>query len=152
MATVARSAMLIRSPVHAVFQAFVQPVQLKKFWLKSASGPLSEGAKVHWEFLVPGASEEVSVRRLVDNEQILFDWSDGIRVEILVAPWARGITRVAVEASGFRGRDAAQQAVDATEGFTIVLCDLKCLLESGSSRKLVRDKAKLIAAAHADAA
>ena len=77
MPTVARSAMLIRSPVHAVFQAFVQPVRLKKFWLKTASGPLTEGAQVHWEFLVPGASEEVSVRRLVDNELILFEWSDG---------------------------------------------------------------------------
>ena len=119
---------------------------MKDLLLKSASGPLKEGGKVHWEFLVPGAREEVDVRRLVENERILFDWSDGIRVDVGLAAWARGITRVTVEASGFRGRDAANQAVGATEGFTIVLCGLKCLLESGSAARLVRDKAKLIAA------
>lgn len=44
-------------------------------------------------------------------------------------------------------RAPANQAVGATEGFTIVLCSLKCLLESGSAERLVSDKAKLIAAA-----
>jgi uncharacterized protein YndB with AHSA1/START domain len=147
MPTVARTEMLFRAPASAVFQAFVQPAQLKKFWLKAASGPLKEGGKVQWEFLVPGAKEEVSVHRLVENERIVFAWSDGIHVDICMAAWARGITRVTVEASGFRGRDAVSQAVGATEGFTIVLCGLKCLLESGSAARLVSDKAKLITAA-----
>jgi hypothetical protein len=34
--------------------------------------------------------------------------------------------------------------VNATEGFSIVLCDLKVLLESGHSANLVKDKAQLI--------
>jgi hypothetical protein len=72
--------------------------------------------------------------------------SDGTRVDIVFTQWARGITRVTVQVSGFRGREAANQAVGATAGFTIVLCDLKCLLESGKSGRMVRDKAKLIAA------
>lgn len=38
-----------------------------------------------------------------------------------------------------------EQAVNATEGFSIVLCDLKTFLETGRSANLVRDKAKLIA-------
>jgi hypothetical protein len=37
-----------------------------------------------------------------------------------------------------------EQVVGATEGFTIVLCDLKTLLETGRSANLVRDKAELI--------
>jgi uncharacterized protein YndB with AHSA1/START domain len=146
MPTAAQAEMLIRAPVSAVFQAFVQPVWLKKFWLKTASGPLKQGGKVHWEFMVPGATEEVLVKRLVEDEQILFDWSDGTRVDIHFSQWARGVTGVSVQASGFKGRDAAKRAVGATEGFAIVLCDLKCLLESGSSGRMVRDKAKLIAA------
>jgi hypothetical protein len=36
------------------------------------------------------------------------------------------------------------QATNNVEGFTIVLCDLKTLLESGRSANLVRDKAELI--------
>lgn len=40
MPTVARATMLIRSPASSVFNAFVQPALLKKFWLKQA-GPLA---------------------------------------------------------------------------------------------------------------
>ena len=36
------------------------------------------------------------------------------------------------------------QAANLAEGFAIVLCDLKTLLESGRSANLVRDKAELI--------
>ena len=47
-------------------------------------------------------------------------------------------------AAGFKGEDAVAQVVNATEGFSIVLCDLKTLLESGRSANLVKDKAELI--------
>jgi uncharacterized protein YndB with AHSA1/START domain len=46
MSVVACSEMLFRAPVSAVFRAFVQPAWLKQFWLKSASGPLTEGGNV----------------------------------------------------------------------------------------------------------
>ena len=39
------------------------------------------------------------------------------------------------------------EAVSTTEGFAIVLCNLKSLLETGKSGGMVRDKAVLIAAA-----
>ena len=39
--------------------------------------------------------------------------------------------------------------MNATEGFSIVLCDLKTFLESGKSANLVRAKAELIAASQA---
>ena len=49
-----------------------------------------------------------------------------------------------VSAEGFRGKDTVKQAINATEGFTIVLCELKVLLESGHTASLVKDKAGLI--------
>ena len=42
-------------------------------------------------------------------------------------------------------------AVNATEGFTIVACDLKSLLETGRSGNMARDKAVLISAEKAHA-
>ena len=51
--------------------------------------------------------------------------------------------------SGFEGADALRQATGTVEGFAIVLCDLKTLLETGESANLVRDKAALIIAAQA---
>ncbi|MGV3625024.1 MAG: hypothetical protein ACO1OB_29660 [Archangium sp.] len=49
---------------------------------------------------------------------------------------------------GFPGflREQTEAAVEATSGFTIVICDLKTLLETGRSAGLTASKAKLISA------
>jgi hypothetical protein len=64
-------------------------------------------------------------------------------------PFGEGATHVVVAVSGFEGPDALGQATGTVEGFAIVLCDLKTLLETGESAHLVRDKAELIIAAQA---
>jgi uncharacterized protein YndB with AHSA1/START domain len=146
MPPIARAEMLIRSHVSSVFNAFVQPALLKKFWLKRASAPLAEGAKVDWEFRVPGATETVEVTRFVKEEHISFVWSDGKAVTIRFRAKGRSSTTVEVQVKGFKGRNAVSEAVSTTEGFAIVLCDLKSLLETGKSGGMVRDKAALIVA------
>ena len=141
--------MLIRKPPKEVFQAFVDPRTLEKFWLKSASAPLAQGATVKWEFMVEGARETVTVTGFVQDETIAFQWSDGISVEMHFAKHGENGTRFSVAATGFKGADAASLAINATEGFTIVACDLKALLETGQSGNMVRDKAALISADNA---
>lgn len=140
----ARAEMLIRSSAQSCFDAFVNPDIIVKFWLAKTSGPLKPGAAVTWHFMVPGAKETVKVTEFLSPHRLAFDWSDGIHVEIAFKPQDAGATVASVVASGLK--DAAE-AVGATEGFSIVLCDLKTLLESGKSANLVRDKAELIAAA-----
>lgn len=144
-----RASMLIRRPPGEVFAAFVNPQTLRKFWLNDASGPLAPGARVQWQFMVPGATEKVSVTRFESPRHLAFDWSDGIHVDMSFELFGEGATRVGVEVSGFEGADALAQASNAVEGFAIVLCDLKTLLETGESANLVRDKAELIIAAQA---
>ena len=61
-----------------------------------------------------------------------------------------GATQLTAAISGLNGKDPITQAVNVVEGFSIVFCDLKTLLETGSSANLVRDKAELIAHAMAD--
>ena len=139
----AKAEMLIRSSAQSCFDAFVNPNTIVKFWLDKTSGPLRPGATVTWQFMVPGAEDSVTVTAFEAPHRLAFDWSDGIHVEMTFKPQGKGATVVGVVASGFK---EAAGAVDATEGFSIVLCDLKTLLESGKSANLVRDKAGLIAA------
>lgn len=139
--------MLVRRPSAEVCEAFVNADTITKFWLESTSGPLAAGARVDWRFMVPGAAEVTTVTRFNPPHDLAFDWSDGISVSLTFEAKTAGITRIALEASGFRGDDVLEKAVNAAEGFTIVLCDLKTLLESGQSANLVRDKAQLIAEA-----
>jgi uncharacterized protein YndB with AHSA1/START domain len=144
-APVARAEMLIRSPVPEVFNAFVDPDTITKFWLESTTGPLVKGARVVWRFMVPGAQETVTVTALEDQHRIAFDWSNGMGVTLTFRQKGDRATRITVEVRGFHGGDAEDQVVSTTEGFSIVLCDLKTLLETGHSANLVRDKAELIA-------
>jgi len=139
----ARAEMLIRSSAQSCFDAFVNPDTIVKFWLDKTSGPLKPGAAVTWQFMVPGAEDTVTVKEFSAPHRLAFDWSDGIHVAMDFKAQGAAAAVVSVVASGFK---EAGEAVGATEGFSIVLCDLKTLLESGKSAKLVRDKAELIAA------
>jgi uncharacterized protein YndB with AHSA1/START domain len=139
-----KAQMLIRRPPGEVFAAFVNPTMLRKFWLQDASGPLAPGARVKWKFMVPGAEDDVVVRKFEAPQHLAFDWSDGIQVDMTFETFDPGTTRVTVAVSGFTGEGLLRQATDTIEGFSIVLCDLKTLLESGTSANLVRDKAELI--------
>lgn len=137
------ASLLIRRPPGEVFAAFVNPMTLRKFWLNDASGPLAPGARVRWKFMVPGAEADVVVRRFEAPGHLAFDWPEGMHVDMRFEPFETGTTRVTVAVSGFAG-DVLEQATGTIEGFSIVLCDLKTLLESGTSANLVRDKAALI--------
>lgn len=145
----AKASQLINCPIEEAFNAFVDPGKITQFWLASTSAPLSQNAKVTWHFLVPGAVETAVVDEFQPARLIAFTWSDGLKVRLEFSEQSPGKTRVAVEAQGFSGNDAVDQAVNATEGFSVVLCDLKTFLESGKSANLVRAKAELIAASAA---
>jgi uncharacterized protein YndB with AHSA1/START domain len=143
---IAKAATLIRQPISDVFDAFVSPEKITRFWLESTSAPLAKDTRVTWHFMVPGASEQVEVTQFDPPHLIAFDWSDGKHVKLSFDTFESGVTKVTVEVSGFESMSEVEDVVNATEGFTIVLCDLKTFLESGRSGNLVRDKAKLIAA------
>ena len=140
------ASMLIRRPPGEVFAAFVNPQTLRKFWLRDASGPLAPGARVEWHFMVAGASAKLVVTGFEAPRRIAFTWDGEMHVELTFEPFADGGTRLAVAVSGLDPRELLVQATNVIEGFSIVFCDLKTLLESGASANLVRDKGVLIEA------
>ncbi len=142
--------MFIRRPPGEVFAAFANPQVIRKFWLRDTSGPLAPGARVLWHFMVPGATAHVTVTGFEAPRRIGFDWPGGMHVELLFEPFNDDGTHLTAEISGLHGKDLLTQATDVVEGFTVVFCDLKTLLETGTSANLVRDKAELIEKARAE--
>lgn len=147
----AKCEMLIRAPRSNVFAAFSRKDMLCKFWLENASADLGPGTRVKWHFMVPGAEETVDVLAFEQDRLIEFKWSRGNVVSLALSSHSSGGTVISVKVSGFSDDDPAGQAVGATEGFAIVLCDLKTLLETGASGGMVRDAALLIAEGKANA-
>jgi uncharacterized protein YndB with AHSA1/START domain len=93
----ARATMLIRQPIGEVFDAFVRPDKITRFWLEAASGPLTTDARVTWHFMVPGASESVTVTAFEPPRLIGFDWSDGLHVRLGFEDHNPGVTQITVK-------------------------------------------------------
>ena len=142
----ARVTMLIQAQPEDVYAAFVEPDQLTRFWLSKASGPLRIGKTVHWSFMVEGAKIDTTATTMEPGQKLAWDWSDGNTVSIDFEPLDGG-TAVTLINDHFpqQGADRIDAALNATEGFSFVLADLKTWLESGTSAGITKAKAKLIA-------
>ncbi|MBN3523704.1 SRPBCC family protein [Paenibacillus apiarius] len=138
---IAKAEMLIRKPIEEVFEAFIDPAITSRFWFTKSSGRLETGKRVQWDWEMYGASADVEVKEIEENKRILIEF--GTTVEWIFTPRAENETFVTITNSGFKGDadDIVKQAIDSTEGFTIVLCGLKALLEHDIVLNLVADKA-----------
>ncbi|UVI28773.1 SRPBCC family protein [Paenibacillus spongiae] len=140
---VVRAEMLIRKPAEEVFMAFVDPAITTKFWFTKSSGRLEAGKRVRWEWEMYGVSDDVYVQAIEPNKRIRIASSDNTQVEWNFTPRADSETLVTITHSGFTGSgdEIARQAMDSTEGYTMVLCGLKAYLEHNIQLNLVADKA-----------
>lgn len=142
---VAKAEMLIRKRVDEVFEAFVDPAVTSKFWFTKSSGRLEPGKQVKWEWGMFGVSTQVSVKALEENERILIEWpaADGTltTVEWIFTPHSDDTTYVNITETGFNGEieEIADQAINSTEAFTLVLTGAKALLEHDLILNLVSD-------------
>ena len=142
---IAKTEMLIRRPVAEVFEAFIDPEVTTKFWFTKSSGRLEPGKEVRWEWEMYNASTEVNVKTIEPDKRILVEWTgEGGPTTIEWTFTARPdeTTFVSITSSGFHGtpEEVAQQAIDATEGFTFVLAGLKALLEHNINLNLIADR------------
>ena len=139
---VIKTEMLIKRPVHEVFEAFINPEVTTKFWFSKSSGRLEAGKYIRWDWEIYGVWDEVFVRDIVENKLIVIESSDGTTVEWLFTRRSDEHTLVTITNQGFTGNgdDIVSQAVDAMGGYTMVLCGLKALLEHNVILNLVADK------------
>ena len=142
---VAKAEMLIRRPVAEVFEAFVNPVITSKFWFTKGSGRLEAGRQVTWDWEMYHFSAPVNVLSVEPNARILLEWSAygaPTAIEWIFTARPDGTTFVSVTNKGFPGSEAeaAQLALNATEGFAFALAGAKAFLEYKIQLNLVPDR------------
>lgn len=142
----ARVTMFIQAPPEEVYAAFIEPQQLTKFWLSKVSGPLNLGKAVHWNFMVEGAEIDATATKMEPGKKLAWKWSDKstVSIDLEVLDGGTAITLINGDFPQ-HGTERIEAALNATEGFSIVLADLKTLLETGTSAGITKAKAKLIA-------
>ena len=73
----AKAELLIRKPVVEVFNAFVDPDHISKFWFDKSTGPLCENASVEWHWSMYNFFVPVTVYEFKQNEKIVMTWGAG---------------------------------------------------------------------------
>ncbi len=141
----AKTAMLIRRPVNAVFAAFVDPAITTRFWFSSSSGALQPGATVRWEWAMFGAAADVRVMLFEPPRRLVIEWPGKGRensVEWVFTRHDDDATLVAIRETGFdpAASDVIAQVADATGGFSLVLAGAKAYLEHNIELNLVADR------------
>lgn len=142
---IAKAEMLIRKPVAEVFNAFIDPAITTKFWFTKSTGKLETGKQVQWTWEMYGSSTQVDVKAIESNKRILVDWGAyeiPTTLEWIFTPHGENATFVSITNSGFSGdtEAVAKQAIGSTEGFTLVLCGLKALIEHNVNLNLIVDR------------
>jgi uncharacterized protein YndB with AHSA1/START domain len=144
-ALAAKCELLIRKPVAAVFEAFVDPAITTRFWFTKGSGRLEPGAHLRWDWEMYGVGTDVTVKAIEPNRRILVEWNTAdnpSEVEWTFAERGHARTWVTVENRGFSGPRNAQiaEALDSTGGFALVLAGAKIWLEHGIEPRFVLDR------------
>lgn len=134
--------MLIRKPIHEVFEAFINPEITTNFWFTKSSGKLEEGKVILWEWEMYGAKSEVKVHQIIPNELIKTTWelfSNNVDYEF--KQMEKG-TLVIIKSYGYSQTGDELLAIinDNTGGFTTVLDGCKAYLEHGINLRLIEDK------------
>lgn len=141
---IAKAELLIRRPVAQVFDAFVDPDVITKFWFDKSTGPLECGEPVEWHWDLCDAPVEVRVKAVEENRRILIEWGteNPTTVEWIFTPRSEDTTYVSVINAGFAGSgdEIVSQALDSTGGFALVLAAAKAYLEHGIGLNIVADR------------
>ncbi len=140
----AKAAMLIRKPISEVFNAFIDPEITTKIWFTKSSGKLYVGDTISWTWEMFDHTVEILVKSIIPNERIQIQWGEN---KDALVNWEfkkmdDSQTFVTITNTGFIGtsENLITQIRDATEGFTLVLANLKAFLEYGILLDLVTDR------------
>ena len=142
----ANARMIIHRPAAEVFEAFVDPDIMTKFWFPRASGRLEEGREVKW-YVGTGADAFeilVHVKAVRKPDLLHIEWGDGttftdVKWEFEATSDTQTIVRICE--SGYSGDEAevVQAALDSTGGFNQVITAAKALLEHDARINVVED-------------
>ena len=127
---IAKTSMLIRRPVHDVYEAFVDPSVTTRFWFTKSTGRLDRPDRVRWDWEMYDVHSDVEVIEVVPDERITITWSGyqaRERVEWTFTDRGDGTTYVTIEDSGFAGEpdeDAARSLAGRVVDVSVFLDEL----------------------------
>jgi len=139
-----KAEMFIRKDVAEVFQAIVDPAITTKIWFTKSSGKLEKGKTIEWEWEMYNHKVNVEVLEIIENQKIIFNWGNYDRPSIVEWEFRAIEGGTFVSVTNEIEHDTPEKLIaevrDSTEGFTLVLANLKAYLEFNILLNLVGDR------------
>lgn len=139
-----KAEMFIRKDVAEVFQAMVDPAITTKIWFTKSSGKLEKGKTIEWEWEMYNHKVNVEVLEIIENQKIIFNWGNYDRPSIVEWEFRAIEGGTFVSVTNEIEHDTPEKLIaevrDSTEGFTLVLANLKAYLEFNILLNLVGDR------------
>ncbi len=131
-----KAGLQIAKPASVIFEAIVNPEQMKNYFISKSSGRMEEGKTVVWQFPEFEFDATVRVGKIEPDKYISFSWdgSDGreLWVEITLIPQPDNSTVVRISEKGMENDEAGiAWLVGNTEGWANFLACMKAWLEYG---------------------
>jgi uncharacterized protein YndB with AHSA1/START domain len=140
----AKAEMLIRRGIEEVFNAFINPEITTQIWFTKSSGKLEAGTTVTWNWEMYNHSVEVEVLEVIPLQKIKINWGNYDNPSIVEWTFREMKNGTFVSISNEIVQPDPEKLLaevrDSTEGFTLVLANLKALLEHGIQLQLVADR------------
>jgi len=128
----------IQKPVAEVFDAVYNPKKITQYFAtESASAPLDEGMKVLWRSADYPGDVPLSVKKVVPNEQIEFEWETmeggyNTHVEMRFEPLSAEETLVSISEGNWKEtQKGLNSSYGNCYGWMQMSCCLKAYLEYG---------------------
>ncbi len=132
--------MEISKPAKDVFEAFVDPGKIGKFWFSSSSERWEKGRTITLRYEEYEAQGDIHVIEMIENRKIVFEWGaeegEPHLVTITFEDTDKASTIVEVNEEGFdeKDPDLIAKLVGNKEGWVYMLTCLKGYLEFGADR------------------
>jgi uncharacterized protein YndB with AHSA1/START domain len=134
--------MKILAPAHNVFEAFVDPAKIAKFWFSSSSERWESGKIVSLSYIEYNAPPfDIKIVECDVDKRIVFSWGEeniNDRTVTITLSAVDDATFVEVKENGFVEKEGLMDLlIGSKEGWVFMLTCLKAYLENGiSSLKL----------------
>jgi uncharacterized protein YndB with AHSA1/START domain len=144
----ATASVRVHKPPKDVFNAFVDPNAMSKFWFARRDKGLVAGKSATWALgtAADAFAFEILVKELQAPHLLVMEWENGPAPTKVVWTFTAidtGSTILKVVESGYAGTEAEQvaKALDSTGGFNQVIIAAKAWIEHGVALNVVADHA-----------
>lgn len=123
----------ILKPVHQVFEALVDPVEMSRYFISSGSDRMDNNKNITWRWDDVGVKLPVKVQQVVQDKSISFLWPASgvealVEIELVATDDTKTIVKI-TESSWPADTDGIARCLGQTHGWTHMLCCLKAYLE-----------------------